>query len=89
MHRKALHTTRALSLSFGVLALGLTLGLAGHSPQADADGAALASSVPAAATETTDDPATVSQRLRRKQARDAMAVPFFSFAQVLRRGNGG
>ena len=56
MHRKALHTTRALSLSFGVLALGLTLGLAGHSPQADADGAGLASSVPAAATETTDRP---------------------------------
>lgn len=87
MHRKALHTTRALSLSLGVLALGLTLGLGGRSPQTD--GAGLASSVPAVATETTDDPATASHRLRRKQARDAMAVPFFSFAQVLRRGNGG
>jgi len=89
MHRKALRTTRALSLSLGVLALGLTLGLVTRNSQADLHGTGLAASGQATALEASDDPTTGSQRIRRKQARDAMAVPFFSFAQVLRRGNGG
>ena len=86
MHRKLIHSVRALGIALSLLTAGLFL----------AEQAPIRSGLAATATAPTmtsheqsaaKDKAAVIKRHRRAQAREAMALPFFSFAQGLRRGN--
>jgi hypothetical protein len=83
MHRKLIHSLRALGIALSLFTTGLLL----------AEQAPMRNGPAAAATATThtqsaaNDKAAVTKRHRRAQARAAMALPFFSFAQGLRRGN--
>ncbi len=91
MSRKLIHTIRALTVSLGLLASGLMLGT--HSRPAmpiAASGNGLSNEVSTGGNTTAHSITPVAKPIlhRHKQARDAMALPFFSFAQVLRRGNG-
>ncbi|MFZ2754984.1 MAG: hypothetical protein WAZ48_16265 [Lysobacteraceae bacterium] len=83
MHRKLIHSVRALGIALSLLTAGLILAVPAPAPgrhSADPEAAP-------AATEIQADAAKAYRRHRRTQARDAMALPFFSFAQGLRRGN--
>jgi hypothetical protein len=85
MHRKLIHSVRALGIALSLLTAGLIL-----ADPAPAPGGLAASSEPAATPaelQAKASAATAHSRHRRAQARDAMALPFFSFAQGLRRGN--
>ncbi len=83
MHRKLIHSVRALGIAMSLLTAGLILAVPTTAPGRHS---AAAEAAPAAA-ETQTDAAKAYRRHRRTQARDAMALPFFSFAQGLRRGN--
>ena len=88
MHRKLIHSVRALGVALSLLTAGLILAIPAPAPgRLSADPEATT----AAATEIIQaDTASTSnayRRHRRAQARDAMALPFFSFAQGLRRSN--
>lgn len=94
MQRKLNHTYRALGLvlSLATVALIAAVPLPGATDAAFAHGAAVvpaATSVaaPTVAPSARTGAAKASSRHRRAQAREAMALPFFSFAQGLRRGN--
>ncbi|NOT89927.1 MAG: hypothetical protein HOP03_17375 [Lysobacter sp.] len=83
MHRKLIHSVRALGIALGLLTAGLILAVPAPAP-----GRLTAHPEAApAATEIQADATTAYRRHRRAQARNAMALPFFSFAQGLRRGN--
>ncbi len=90
MSRKLIHSIRALTVAFGLLmaavGVGITTGADRTSTIAalhgELDGA---TSVPQASEANA---VTAKHRQRRREARDEMAMPFFSFAPVLRRGNG-
>lgn len=91
MHRKLIHSVRALGIALSLLTASLiTTGLGLAVPATAPDGIA-ADAVPAAPAAAVKAQATTSATKahlrRRTQARDAMALPFFSFAQGLRRGN--
>lgn len=78
MPRKLLHALRSLGIAMGVMSVGLFVGL----------------SAPGAGTtvesvSAPDEGAPVTSRShRRALARESLALPFFSFAQTLRHGNG-
>jgi hypothetical protein len=88
MNRKLQHTAKALSASAVVFTLLLLAGGPVEAPSA-ADGASLTSQdsadfmEPTAATET--PPVSASQRRRQRHSRALLALPYFSFAQGLRR----
>lgn len=87
MHRKLINTFRALGLvlSLATVALVMAVPVTGTN-----DPAALSDAVAAPATvapQAETGSAKAYSRNRRAQAREAMALPFFSFAQGLRSGN--
>ncbi len=85
MHRKLIHSVRALGITLSLLTAGLFL--AGPAPT-PAPLAAAKTPIPTTVEVTANaNAAKAHSRHRRNQARDAMALPFFSFAQGLRRGN--
>jgi hypothetical protein len=89
MHRKLIHSVRALGITLSLLTAGLFLAgfLAGPAPT-PAPLAAAKTPIPTTVEVTANaNAAKAHSRHRRNQARDAMALPFFSFAQALRRGN--
>lgn len=94
MSRKLIHSLRALVVTFGVFAAGLLVGIP-ESLNTAPNTAVLQVQMPEAAAIATPapqvsaaKPVAPKQRQRRRQARDEIALPFFSFAHVLRRGNG-
>jgi hypothetical protein len=78
MPRKLLHAVRGLGIAMGVMSIGLFVGLA--APRAATTDASVSAPDEGA-------PAT-SRSHRRALARESLALPFFSFAQTLRHGNG-
>jgi hypothetical protein len=78
MHRKLIHSVRALGIALSLLAV----------PAPAPSGLAANAEIAPAAAEAQPTISAAKTHLRRRtQARDAMALPFFSFAQGLRRGN--
>lgn len=88
MPRKLMHSLRALGIALSLL----TVGLIASAPAPTPSGAFAEQGVSPLPSEarvgTTQSPAKAYKRNRRAQAREAMALPFFSFAQGLRSGNG-
>jgi hypothetical protein len=86
MHRKLIHSVRALGIVLSLLTAGLMLAVPATAP-----GRLSASSgAPPDAAEADAEAATAAKAYRqhrRTRSRDAIALPFFSFAQGLRRGN--
>jgi hypothetical protein len=85
MHRKLIHSVHALGVALSLLIAGLTLAVPASAP-----GGLVAGNEAALTTAEVQAKASSSRahsRHRRSQARDAMALPFFSFAQGLRRSN--
>lgn len=85
MHRKLIHSVRALGVALSLLIAGLTLAVPASAPGGLAAGNESAPTTADAQAKARSSKA--HSRHRRAQARDAMALPFFSFAQGLRRGN--
>jgi len=86
MQRKFRRHLNALALSTALsAALPLTASVL-HSP-VSAVGGTTAAAPAAAEPALGQEPAPV-QRRRRASSRDALSLPFFSFARTLRRGNG-
>jgi hypothetical protein len=84
MHRKLIHSVHALGIALSLLTAALFLAEQGPVR----NGVAATAPVAATHTQTADkDKAAMTRRHRRAQARAEMALPFFSFAQGLRRGN--
>lgn len=78
MPRKLLHAYRGLAIALGLLTVGLIASLPAQGPVGP-------DTVLQAPGER--DPGS-SRSHRRAMARESLALPFFSFAQNLRRGNG-
>ncbi len=93
MPRKLIHSLHALAVSFGVFAASLVIGVPAGlnaTPNATALQTAPAETVGIAAPvpqSSATKPVATKNRQRRRHARDEMAMPFFSFANTLRRGN--
>ena len=88
MHRKLIHSVRALGIALSLLTAGLILAVS--VPTAGRFSAHLEGASAPAAESAEADTASAAKAYRphrRTQTRDAMALPFFSFAQGLRRGN--
>lgn len=79
MSRKLLHAYRGLAIALGLFTTGLIVSLPVQDPLA------CDSVVQQASGERDPGP---SRSHRRAMARESLALPFFSFAQSLRRGNG-
>ena len=85
MHRKLIHSVRALGITLSLLTAGLILAVPAAAPGPHAVGTSTTPmTVEAKASANTTK---AYSRHRRSQARHAMALPFFSFAQALRRSN--
>jgi hypothetical protein len=88
MSRKLIHSVRALAVSLGLLTLGLIAAV----PLASTTGGlpVTAEDSAEARVESGEQRRTTRphSRQRRAMARESMALPFFSFAQGLRSGNG-
>jgi hypothetical protein len=85
MHRKLIHSVRALGIALSLLIVGLTLAVPASAPGGFA---ADSESIPTTAeVQAKAGASKAHSRHRRAQARGAMTLPFFSFAQGLRRGN--
>jgi hypothetical protein len=89
MSRKLIHSVRALVVSLGLLSAGLFVATLPAAPAslstATATEDAIESRTESGERERTAKP---HSRQRRAMARESMALPFFSFAQGLRSGNG-
>ena len=105
MHRKLLHSVRALGVSLSLVTAGLIMaalsptsvapghaGLASRAdassvvaPAIDVDPAVAVDPFATPAVATAPTPAPAPRRARHAAAREAMALPFFSFAQGMRR----
>ena len=105
MHRKLLHSVRALGVSLSLVTAGLIMaalsptsvapGHAGFAARADAssvvapaitvDPAVSVDPFATPAAPTAPTPVQAPRRPRHAAAREAMALPFFSFAQGMRR----
>ena len=86
MHRKLIHSVHALGIALSLLTAGLFL--AEQAPTRNGlTATATATATTAHAQAAAKDKAAVIKRHRRAQARAAMTLPFFSFAQGLRRSN--
>lgn len=81
MPRKLLHALRGLGIATGVMCVGLFVGLT--APGAGTTGTSVSSAV----SDDAGVPVT-SRSHRRALARESLALPFFSFAQTMRHGNG-
>lgn len=89
MSRKLIHSVRALVVSLGLLAAGLFVASLPTSPT----GLSTAGTPKGAIDDRTESDAREGaakphSRQRRAMSRESMALPFFSFAQGLRSGNG-
>lgn len=84
MHRKLIHSVHALGIALSLLTAGLFL--AEQAPTGNGL-TATATAPTTQAQAAARDKAAVIKRHRRAQARAAMTLPFFSFAQGLRRSN--
>jgi hypothetical protein len=88
MNRKLQHTAKALSASAAVFTLLLLAGGPVQAPSAAA-GASLTAQDSAdlmePSTVTESPPTSASQRRRQRHSRALLALPYFSFAQGLRR----
>ncbi len=86
MHRKLINTLHALGLVLSLATAGLIMAV----PVTGANDPAAVSGAVAAPVTVAPQAGTGSakaySRHRRAQAREAMALPFFSFAQGLRSG---
>ena len=88
MHRKLIHTVRALGITLSLLIAGLIVAVPIPATPGFADGdPATSTALSAEEVQAKASAAKAHSRHRRAQARDAMTLPFFSFAQGLRRGN--
>ena len=87
MQRKFRRRLNALALSTALSAALPLTALVLERPASAVEGAAAAAVLPAAEPGLGQEPAPV-QRRRRASSRDALSLPFFSFARTLRRGNG-
>ena len=86
MHRKLIHSVHALGIALSLLTAGLLL--AEQAPTRNGlTATATTTATTAHAQAAAKDKAAVIKRHRRAQARAAMTLPFFSFAQGLRRSN--
>jgi hypothetical protein len=92
MSRKLTQSIRAFAVSFGVFAAAVAIGIpAGldKTPAHAASGVEIIADASDAADASPKVPAASGkQRQHRRDARNEMALPFFSFARVLRGGNG-
>ena len=88
MPRKLMHSIRALAIALGLLTAGLIASTPAPAPTGGFAGQAPAALPAEAGIEATQSPAKAYKRNRRAQAREVLALPFFSFAQGLRSGNG-
>lgn len=91
MSRKLIHSIRALTVAFGLFAAAVGVGITTGADRAPAIAALhgeLAGTAPLPQVSEAA-PLTTKHRKRRREARDEMAMPFFSFAHVVRRNNGG
>ena len=98
MPRKMLHSFRALAFALGLLTVGLVadsfvVGTPTAAALATGSGTRLglpadadATVAPTSAASAPIGPSSKSHS-RHRRVRDSMALPFYSFAQVLRRGN--
>ncbi len=88
MSRKLIHSVRALAVSLGLLTFGLIAAV----PLTSTVGARHLAADDSAESRTESGEqrrtARPHSRQRRAMARESMALPFFSFAQGLRSGNG-
>ena len=85
MHRKLIHSARALGVTLSLLTAGSFLVVPAPAVGTLAVDKTL---TPTAVEITTNaDAAKAYSHHRRSQVQNAMALPFFSFAQGLRRGN--
>jgi hypothetical protein len=91
MSRKLPQSIRAFAVSFAVfaaVAIGIPAGL-DKTPAHAASGVEIIADASDAADASPKVPAASGkQRQHRRDARNEMALPFFSFARVLRGGNG-
>lgn len=90
MHRNLFHSVRALSISLSLLTAVLIVAAPAQTPGLDIAAGVLATPAPVetkASLEAQTSEHTTHNNRRKAQARAAMALPFFSFAQGLRRGN--
>ncbi len=87
MYRKLIHSFRALGLVLSLAIAGFMTAI--PTPRATDAVSASDDTVAPATVSAKAEPgsAKANSRQRRAQARDAMALPFFSFAQGLRSGN--
>ena len=89
MHRKLIHSVRALGITLSLLTAGLILAVPAAAPGPHAVGTSTTPTTVEAKVNANANTNTTKaySHHRRSQARHAMALPFFSFAQGLRRGN--
>lgn len=87
MYRKVRRRLSALALSAALFAVLPLAALVIEGSRADNVRATTPIAVPATEVEAGQEAAPV-QRRRRANSRDALSLPFFSFARTLRRGNG-
>jgi hypothetical protein len=87
MHRKLIHSVRALGITLSLLTAGLILAVPASAPGPHAVGKTATPTTVEVTANANANAARSYNRHRRAQAQDAMALPFFSFAQGLRRGN--
>jgi hypothetical protein len=89
MSRKLIHSVRALVVSLGLLAAGLIVANPPAAP-AGLSTATVTEDATESRTESGERKRTAKphSRQRRAMSRESMALPFFSFAQGLRSGNG-
>ena len=85
MPRKLTHSVRALGISLSFLIGGLLM--AAFVPPTSSTGSNGLERQSAIVTATATQAAPVSKPARRHRSRSGLALPFFSFAQGLRRGN--
>lgn len=86
MNRQLQHTAKALSASAAVFTLLLLAGGPVRAPSTDMSSLASVESIDLVQTPIADDTSTsASQRRHRRHSRALLALPYFSFAQGLRR----
>jgi hypothetical protein len=81
MHRKLIHSVRALSIALSLLTAGLIMAVPAPDKLANRIETA------PAGTEVQADAGAAKAYSGHRRGRNSMALPFFSFAQGLRRGN--
>ena len=90
MPRNLIRSIRALTVAFGLFAFAVGVGITTGAESASGIAALHGERAGAASVPQASEAKSLSakHRQRRREARDEMAMPFFSFAPVLRRGNG-